>query len=119
MRWAGGIFGIKGRLGRARFFLQCALILSAFTLAGSLLARLPGVDMVWLLNPLALWALIAVCVRRLHDRALSGYWLWAALVPVLGAAWVLWQSCRKGVAGDNLWGPEPGRDSNDFLVVRT
>jgi hypothetical protein len=29
----------------------------------------------------------------------------------------LWQACRRGAPSDNRYGPDPLRESGDFLVV--
>jgi uncharacterized membrane protein YhaH (DUF805 family) len=50
---------------------------------------------------------LAVSVRRLHDRDLSGWWILIGLVPVLGAILLLVWSCMEGTQGDNRFGPDP------------
>jgi uncharacterized membrane protein YhaH (DUF805 family) len=104
-------------LARRGFFLRVVLVLAAFALLDAALEPLLGAARVWLLNPLALWALLAAGSRRLHDRDYSARWLALGLVPVLGAVWLLWQFCRRGAGSDNRWGPDPLRESGDFLVV--
>jgi uncharacterized membrane protein YhaH (DUF805 family) len=111
------LFRLRGRLPRGGFFLRVVLILAAFALLDAMLRPLIGQLAVWLLNPIALWALVAAAVQRLHDRDYSGRWLAVAVVPVLGAAWLLWQFCSRGAASDNRWGPDPKRDMGQFLVV--
>ena len=76
-----------------------------------------GTAKVWILNPLALWALLAAAAQRLHDRDRSAAWLLAGLVPVLGALWLLWQFASAGATSDNRWGRDPLRPTGDFLVV--
>lgn len=118
MRLLYAVFGFRGRLGRAAFLLRVVLILAAFALADILVGPLLGDLAVWLLNPLALGALVAACVRRLHDRDYSGRWLAAGLVPLAGAAWLLWQFLRRGAASSGRFGPDPLRQAGDFLVVK-
>ena len=50
---------------------------------------------------------LAVSVRRLHDRDLSGWWILIGLVPVIGAILLLVWSCMEGTQGDNRFGPDP------------
>lgn len=50
---------------------------------------------------------LAVCVRRLHDTGKSGWWVFIALVPILGALWLLWLMVKEGDAGANQYGPNP------------
>ena len=52
-----------------------------------------------------IWPLLAIGVKRLHDRGRSGWWLLAAAVPVVGWAWFLWEAgTRPGVAETNRFG---------------
>jgi uncharacterized membrane protein YhaH (DUF805 family) len=112
------VFRFGGRLARGGFFLRVFLVLVVFALLDAALQPLLGDARVWLLNPLALLALLAVAAQRLHDRDRSARWLAIGLIPVVGAAWLLWQFCRKGAASDNRWGPDPLRETGDFMVVR-
>ena len=111
------VFGASGRLGRGMFFLRVVLVLALFAAANALLEPLLGAATVWLVNPLALWALLAAMVRRLHDRAYSGHWLWLGLVPIIGAAWLFWQCCRKSAVGTGDASPDAA-GGRDFLVVQ-
>ncbi|SFR58831.1 Uncharacterized membrane protein YhaH, DUF805 family [Yoonia tamlensis] len=47
---------------------------------------------------------IAVTVRRLHDRDMSGWFALALLVPVLGALWLLYTCYFEGTDGANQFG---------------
>jgi len=112
------LFRFAGRLSRGGFFLRVALILAAFALLDAGLQPFLGAWRVWLLNPLALWALLAAGAQRLHDRDYSARWLLAGLLPIVGALWLLWQFVRTGVRSDNRWGADTQREAGDFLVVR-
>ncbi|RYF93219.1 MAG: MFS transporter, partial [Caulobacteraceae bacterium] len=60
----------------------------------------------WIIAVGLVWPLVAIGVKRCHDRGRSGWWLLAALVPVLGWAWLIWDlGLRPGVAGANGFGP--------------
>lgn len=111
------LFRFRGRLARGAFWLRLVLVLVAFALLDTALAPLFGQARVWLLNPLALWVLLAAAAQRLHDRDYSARWLLAGLVPVFGAAWLAWQFLRRGAPSDNRWGADPLRETGDFLVV--
>ncbi len=53
---------------------------------------------------------ISVMVRRLHDKARSGWWFWIAFVPIIGAILLLVWFCQRGTEGDNRFGPDPLAD---------
>jgi uncharacterized membrane protein YhaH (DUF805 family) len=50
---------------------------------------------------------IAVAVRRLHDTDRSGWWLFLALIPLIGAIILIIWYCQKGTAGPNKFGADP------------
>ena len=50
---------------------------------------------------------IAVAVRRLHDRDMSGWFLLLGLVPVIGGLILLVIFLLEGTQGTNKYGPDP------------
>ena len=48
---------------------------------------------------------LAVSVRRLHDRGRSGFWLFIALVPVIGVILLIVWFVLRGNEGTNQYGP--------------
>ena len=109
----------KGRLPRGQFWLQAILLWLALYALSALLGPLATGMVVWLVNGVVLIGLVLLCIRRLHDRNYTGWWLLAVLIPVAGALWLLWQlALRRGVPQDNRWGRDPLEPSGDYLVVR-
>ncbi len=50
---------------------------------------------------------LAVSVRRLHDTNRSGFWLFIALVPLVGFIVLLVFTIQDGQHGENKYGPNP------------
>ena len=50
---------------------------------------------------------LAVGVRRLHDTGKSGWFLLIALIPLIGAMWLIVVLATAGATGDNEYGPDP------------
>lgn len=50
---------------------------------------------------------LAVSVRRLHDVGKSGWFFLIALIPIVGAIWLLVLFCSEGIAGVNNYGSNP------------
>lgn len=46
-------------------------------------------------------------VRRLHDTNRSGWWIFIALIPFIGAISLLVFYCTEGDLGPNKYGPSP------------
>ena len=56
----------------------------------------------------ALWAHIAVGVKRWHDRNKSGFWILLAFVPCIGQIWTFIEAgCLRGTVGPNEYGADP------------
>lgn len=51
--------------------------------------------------------LIAVGVRRLHDRGLSGWWTLIQFLPFVGGLVILVLFCLPGTVGSNRYGEDP------------
>ena len=128
----------KGRSRRKEYWSFVLLAIAIYVVLGALMV-LGGLDLSALSNPaaggqmappgplfyvgaglLGIWALasfipmIAVVVRRLHDRDMSGWWylgaIVAGMIPIVGilaslAIFVL--MLLPGNAGPNRFGPDP------------
>ncbi len=109
----------RGRSTRREYWCFAAVglaaMFSAIVLAEALERALsPGVgtkDLMAILYLLVALALLvpgsAVKVRRLHDINLSGWWILAACVPIVGGFIDLFFGLKRGDVGDNRFGPDP------------
>jgi len=110
---------VRSRLSRGQFWLRAMCTWILFYLAWSLLGSPTAPAVVWIVNGITVAFLAILCIRRLHDRDLSGWWLLVVLVPVAGAAWLVWQMAfRRGVLQGNRWGEDPVARRGDYLVVQ-
>ena len=50
---------------------------------------------------------IAVSVRRMHDVGRSGWWLFIALIPLVGIILLIYWFVQRGTVGPNDWGQDP------------
>ncbi|NIJ50889.1 DUF805 domain-containing protein [Dyadobacter arcticus] len=50
---------------------------------------------------------LAVAVRRLHDINKSGFMMFLALIPILGAIWLIVLMAQEGNVGPNQYGADP------------
>ena len=109
----------RGRSTRREYWSFAAVALVAMLLALAVaeavtrafsLGIAPKDLMVLLYVPVALALVVpglAVKVRRLHDIGLSGWWLLAACVPLIGGFIDLFFGLKRGDAGENRFGPDP------------
>jgi uncharacterized membrane protein YhaH (DUF805 family) len=49
---------------------------------------------------------IAVQVRRLHDLDRTGWWIFLAVIPLIGWIILIIWYCSRGTAGPNRFGPD-------------
>ena len=61
----------------------------------------------WLYFLLTFLPGLAVMVRRLHDVGKSGWMFFIALVPIIGAIWLLVLFVKDSESGENKYGPNP------------
>jgi len=50
---------------------------------------------------------LAVGVRRLHDVGKSGWMMFIALIPIIGAIWLLVLFVQDSIPGENKYGANP------------
>ena len=57
---------------------------------------------------LVCWVVLAVSVKRCHDRGRSGWFLLANLIPVVGSLWVLVElGFQPAAEAGNRYEPDP------------
>jgi uncharacterized membrane protein YhaH (DUF805 family) len=130
------LFSFHGRLPLGRYWLLSFAVLAAMVPALVVSQEFINVPspLAWVLVALFFgvptWLLTASQVRRLHDRSLSGGWVFAtmlmlavgfflreaggsplwmvfALMSTLSGLYLFFQTMRRGEAGENEYGPDP------------
>ncbi|HWX27653.1 MAG TPA: DUF805 domain-containing protein [Steroidobacteraceae bacterium] len=110
------LFGFRGRLTRAKFWL---VALGIFVIELVLYVALGGNEELPQIGPFATtvilvfgvlvtWISLSVAVKRYHDRDKSGWWVLIVFLPVIGGIWYLIEcGFLRGTDGNNDYGPEP------------
>ena len=117
------LFGFSGRVARLQVWLVLIAAGAIFTLFWAMVnikapadptapppPRPPGTAvleaMPWIIGLALIWPLVAIGVKRCHDRGRSGWWMLLALVPVAGWAWLVWDlGIARGQPAANPYGP--------------
>lgn len=106
-------FSLSGRASRSEYWFwvlggvifQMTMVIGSIVLAVMEVPVLPGL---MILAPILLVpGSITLVVRRLHDVGMSG-WMWfVALVPVIGAIYLIYLFVQEGDFGENAYGAVP------------
>jgi len=91
----------EGRSPRSEFWYFHAFVFLA-TIGSIFTGPLFFLVMLALLLPT-----LTVNVRRLHDINRSGWWIFIAWIPLVGAIILLVWHCERGTDGFNRFGPDP------------
>jgi uncharacterized membrane protein YhaH (DUF805 family) len=101
----------RGRIGRRDFWLYGVAAMAGLTLLLQALLGIAGMDEDLrepIVNLLLLWPVLAVSIKRWHDRDKSGWWVLIVLVPVIGWLWALVvNGFLRGTPGPNRFGADP------------
>ena len=110
--------GFTGRARRKEYWMF-VLFNMIFAIAAMILDKVLGL----MIDPLPYGAIyiiytlaivlpsLAVAVRRLHDVGKSGWFLLIALIPLVGAIWLLVLFVTEGPHAPNEYGPDPKEDA--------
>jgi uncharacterized membrane protein YhaH (DUF805 family) len=105
------LLSMDGRVARRTWWqwaVAMPLGLSLYLTVVLRVAGLPALATEVAVNLLLLWPVVAVSVKRWHDRGKSGWWVLVALIPVIGWVWVLIENgLLRGDAGTNRFGESP------------
>lgn len=113
------MFSFKGRIGRLTYWgISFALLAIEFVgifildtmdkaISGS--SQSGSSDFIFLLllifTGFIFWSLLAISVKRWHDRDKSGWWMLVGLIPIIGGWWVTIElGFLKGTEGANQYG---------------
>ena len=124
LTWKQILFSFTGRIPRRQYWaaigIQIGAIFVLALIAGILLPIFkkdgdPSSLFIALLVILgipvvvfAIWAGLAVGVKRWHDRGKSGWWMLLGFIPYLGAIWTFIEcGCLRGTEGPNRFGEDP------------
>jgi uncharacterized membrane protein YhaH (DUF805 family) len=97
--WVGLFLRLDGRIGRKAFWIGFGVVAAGFLLA-DLVSRGLGAATILLLA--LLYPLVAILVKRLHDRGRSGWWAAAVAAPLAVAVVAATVARVVGVGEDGI-----------------
>jgi len=104
------LLSFEGRISRKPYWLYsiataliCGILGAIFMAMGKI-----GYVLVVPIYIIYIWALLALQVKRWHDRNKSGWWVLINLIPVIGPIWGFVEAgCLRGTEGGNNFGGDP------------
>ena len=101
-------YEVKGRSCRSEFWWNFLVAFLMIILSG-MFSRFGAIGGLigLVIYVAAMWLLITVGIRRLHDRDMAGWWLLLNLIPTLGFLALVVIMSLKGTLGLNRFGYEP------------
>lgn len=120
-----GYVNFEGRASRSEYWwFQLFYTLVVYLIPVALIAIAPKSAFASVMSTVAVilmlgffLPILAVSVRRLHDRNRSGWNLLWSFVPLIGGLVLLIWFCMRGTPGDNRFGPDPLPMSRDVAEV--
>jgi len=110
------LFTFNGRISRGTYWLAAIFYWCTFYILYNLLLITTGESSTFILYPLLFWIGTATSTKRLHDLGMSGYWLLAIALPVLGPILLVYLlGFKKGKSSANYFGTAPGVAA-DYLI---
>jgi uncharacterized membrane protein YhaH (DUF805 family) len=103
-----GVVRLRGRASRSEYW-WFALVLGVVGLVAAWvdMTQDTGGSVLVVVWYAALLPTVTLTVRRLHDTGNSGYWIFVALMPVIGTFWILSMLIQPSDPYANSWGPGP------------
>jgi len=111
------LFSFSGRIRRSTFWLYglgLGVVLGIIIAVGIMLASnggamaIVGSVIAFAAYVVAIWAGLALQVKRWHDRDKAWVWIFIAFIPLVGAIWALVETgFLDGTPGPNKFGPSP------------
>jgi uncharacterized membrane protein YhaH (DUF805 family) len=113
------LFSFSGRIRRSTFWLYAlgmGVVVGVVVGVGIMLASsssggamgIVGSVIAFAAYIVALWAGLALQIKRWHDRDKSWVWIFIAFIPFVGAIWALVETgFLDGTPGPNKYGPSP------------
>ena len=114
MDWKYLLTSFEGRINRAKFWAGVGVMI-AISIALNLIDSVLGLQFGQGLGVLStifvlisIYLALALYAKRWHDRDKSGWWSLIALIPIIGAVWLIVElGILEGTRGANKYGLDP------------
>jgi len=115
MDWKYLFTSFDGRINRGKFWAGVGVLI-ATAIVAQILDNVLGITIgesglgpiYIIVGLISLYCAISLYAKRWHDRDKSGWWTLIALVPFIGAIWLIVElGILEGTKGSNQYGTDP------------
>jgi len=117
-------FNHRGRFSRETFVVTFAGLLLFMFISSPLLYKLCGLFLPWLFIVLLamayvgyiIYAMIVLCIKRLHDLNMSGWTSFLVMIPLVNLLFIAYLCLKEGDFGSNRYGEALDYEGPSFLL---
>lgn len=117
-------FNHRGRFSRETFVVTFAGFLLFIFISSPLLYKLCGLFLPWFLIVLLamayvgymIYAMIVLCIKRLHDLNMSGWASFLVMIPLVNLLFIAYLCLKEGDFGSNRYGEALDYEGPSFLL---
>ena len=103
------LFSFEGRIPRSTFLLYGVVAFLVLLIVVMFIDNAVGADGILggITYLLILYPILALNVKRCHDRGRSGWFVLVSAIPIVGIWYVVEILFLPGIEGENKYGPNP------------
>ena len=104
------LFSFEGRATRLEYWMFNVAVfigLIIVSIIGAVLGEEAATIIIYLFGLVYIWSLIAIQVKRWHDRDKSGWWILINFIPIIGFWALIENGFLRGTEGMNRFGEDP------------
>ena len=104
------LFSFEGRVTRLEYWMYYVPLIIGYIIVSTtsnVLGEEVAIIILCLVGLVLFWSLIAIQVKRWHDRDKSGWWILINFIPIIGFWAFIENGFLPGTEGKNRFGEDP------------
>ena len=104
------LFSFEGRVTRLEYWMFYVPLIIGYIIVfifAAVFGEEAATIILYLLGLVYIWSVIAIQVKRWHDRDKSGWWILINIIPIIGFWALIENGFLSGTEGKNRFGEDP------------
>ena len=104
------LFSFEGRVTRLEYWMFYVPLIIGYIIVfifAAVFGEEAATIILYLLGLVYIWSVIAIQVKRWHDRDKSGWWILINFIPIIGIWALIENGFLRGTEGKNRFGEDP------------